>query len=541
MSNATRETIYALSSGRPPAAIAVVRISGPRAGAALKALTGRIPDPRKAALARVRGRDGEIVDQALALWFPGPQSETGEDVAELQLHGGHAVVAAVFAALAQFDGLRPAEAGEFTRRAFENGKLDLTAVEGLADLVMAETEGQRRQAFRQMTGALRDRAENWRTQLIQALALVEARIDFSDEADVPQDLVTPALQIARSLEGDIASVLAEGNRGERLREGFVVAIAGPPNAGKSTLLNRIAKREAAIVSPYAGTTRDVIEVHLDLGGLPVTFLDTAGIRETDDPVEREGVRRARERAAGADLILWIVEAGETSRPDEAGNGMRPDVAVNASRLSDDAGDIGRSPGAGAGISSRSLGGRETGGVTHLPSDVGVLLSKESELTPVWLIRNKIDLQQWLIQRNEQSVQQEGRSEPSVRVNRPLRNMVNKGLTGKSEIELISNESEFGISAKTGEGFDVLLNALARHAEKFLAGAESAVVTRERHRRTLQDALTALRRALVPDLSNREDLLAEELRLAARALGRLTGRVDVDDVLDVIFRDFCIGK
>jgi len=541
MSNATRETIYALSSGRPPAAIAVVRISGPRAGAALKALTGRIPDPRKAALARVRGRDGEIVDQALALWFPGPQSETGEDVAELQLHGGHAVVAAVFAALAQIDGLRPAEAGEFTRRAFENGKLDLTAVEGLADLVMAETEGQRRQAFRQMTGALRDRAENWRTQLIQALALVEARIDFSDEADVPQDLVTPALQIARSLEGDIASVLTEGNRGERLREGFVVAIAGPPNAGKSTLLNRIAKREAAIVSPYAGTTRDVIEVHLDLGGLPVTFLDTAGIRETDDPVEREGVRRARERAAGADLILWIVEAGETSRPDEAGNGMRPDVAVNASRLSDDAGDIGRSPGAGAGISSRSLGGRETGGVTHLPSDVGVLLSKESELTPVWLIRNKIDLQQWLIQRNEQSVQQEGRSEPSVRVNRPLRNMVNKGLTGKSEIELISNESEFGISAKTGEGFDVLLNALARHAEKFLAGAESAVVTRERHRRTLQDALTALRRALVPELSNREDLLAEELRLAARALGRLTGRVDVDDVLDVIFRDFCIGK
>jgi tRNA modification GTPase len=541
MSNATRETIYALSSGRPPAAIAVVRISGPRAGAALKALTGRIPDPRKAALARVRGRDGEIVDQALALWFPGPQSETGEDVAELQLHGGHAVVAAVFAALAQIDGLRPAEAGEFTRRAFENGKLDLTAVEGLADLVMAETEGQRRQAFRQMTGALRDRAENWRTQVIQALALVEARIDFSDEADVPQDLVTPALQIARSLEGDIASVLAEGNRGERLREGFVVAIAGPPNAGKSTLLNRIAKREAAIVSPYAGTTRDVIEVHLDLAGLPVTFLDTAGIRETDDPVEREGVRRARERAAGADLILWIVEAGETSRPDEAGNGMRPDVAGNASRSSDDAGNIGRSPSAGAGITSRSLGGRETGGVTHLPSDVGVLLSKESELTPVWLIRNKIDLQQWLIQRNEQSVQQEGRSEPSVRVNRPLRNMVNKGLTGKSEIELISNESEFGISAKTGEGFDVLLNALARHAEKFLAGAESAVVTRERHRRTLQDALTALRRALVPELSNREDLLAEELRLAARALGRLTGRVDVDDVLDVIFRDFCIGK
>ena len=340
MSNATRDTIYALSSGRPPAAISVVRISGPRAGVALKTLMGRIPDPRKAALARVRGRDGEVVDQALALWFPGPQSETGEDVAELQLHGGHAVVAAVFAALAQFDGLRPAEAGEFTRRAFENGKLDLTAVEGLADLVMAETEGQRRQAFRQMTGALRDRSENWRTQLIQALALVEARIDFSDEADVPQDLVTPALQIARSLEGDIASVLAEGNRGERLREGFFVAIAGPPNAGKSTLLNRIAKREAAIVSPYAGTTRDVIEVHLDLDGLPVTLLDTAGIRETDDPVEIEGVRRARERAAAADLILWVVEAGDGSRHDEAGNALRSRAQI---------GSWARSRGVGVGI------------------------------------------------------------------------------------------------------------------------------------------------------------------------------------------------
>jgi tRNA modification GTPase len=442
---------------------------------------GRTPDPRKAALARIRGREDEIIDQALALWFPGPQSETGEDVAELQLHGGHAVVAAVFAALSRIEGLRPAEAGEFTRRAFENGKLDLTAVEGLADLVMAETEGQRRLAFRQMTGALRDRSENWRAQLIQALALVEARIDFSDEADVPQDLVRPALQIARALEGDIASVLAEGNRGERLREGFVVAIAGPPNAGKSTLLNRIAKREAAIVSPYAGTTRDVIEVHLDLDGLPVTFLDTAGIRETDDPVEREGVRRARERAAAADLILWVVDPQQAS-PAHEGHGVR-----------------------------------------------------------VWLIRNKIDLQQRLTQRNELQVQSKEKSEQAFQVNKHLKNMANKGLTQKSEIEFTFNESLFDISAKTGEGFDVLLSALARLAEKFLAGADSALVTRERHRHALQDAVAALRRALAPDVSSREDLLAEELRLAARALGRLIGRVDVDDVLDVVFRDFCIGK
>ena len=271
-------------------------------------LPAKFPRRERPALARIRGRDGAIIDEALALWFPGPRSETGEDVAELQLHGGRAVVAAVFDALSQLEGLRPAEAGEFTRRAFENGKLDLTAVEGLADLVMAETEGQRRQAFRQMSGALGQRAENWRAQLIQALALIEARIDFSDEADVPQDLVTPALQIARTLEGEIASVLADGGRGERLREGLIVAIAGPPNAGKSTLLNRIAKRDAAIVSPYAGTTRDVIEVHLDLGGLPVTLLDTAGIRETDDPVEREGVMRARRRANEADLLLWVVDA-----------------------------------------------------------------------------------------------------------------------------------------------------------------------------------------------------------------------------------------
>jgi tRNA modification GTPase len=520
MSDATRETIYALSSGRPPAAIAVVRISGPRAGVALKALMGRIPEPRRAALARIRRPGGDIIDQALALWFPGPQSETGEDVAELQLHGGHAVVAAVFRALSEVEGLRPAEAGEFTRRAFENGKLDLTAVEGLADLVMAETEGQRRQAFRQMTGALRDRSENWRKQLIQALALVEARIDFSDEADVPQDLVRPALQIVRALEGDIASVLAEGNRGERLREGFVVAIAGPPNAGKSTLLNRIAKREAAIVSPFAGTTRDVIEVHLDLQGLPVTLLDTAGIRETDDPVEREGVRRARERAAGADLILWVVEAGESSRAHEAGK-------VTGSRLAVE--NSARPPDAGVGIAAESTKGGD--------GDRGTAFSSST----CWRIRNKIDLDEGDIQRNERKIQIKGKNEPPVRVNEPLTNVVKEPLTRKSEIEFRFDESQFDISAKTGEGVDAVLDALARHAEKFLTGAESALVTRERHRLTLQDALAGLRRALAPELSSREDLLAEELRLAARALGRLTGRVDVDDVLDVIFRDFCIGK
>ena len=271
-----------------------------------------MPEPRRAALARIRDpATGELIDEALALWFPGPRSETGEDTAELQLHGGRAVVAAVLAVLGKLDGFRLAEPGEFTRRAFENGQLDLTQVEALADLVFAETQAQRRQAFQQLRGLLGDRAETWRRQVIDAQALVEAGIDFSDEGDVPIDLVARAMDIVRPLAAEIAQAVAGAARGERLREGLWVAIAGPPNAGKSTLLNRIARREAAIVSPHAGTTRDVIEVHLDLDGYPVNLLDTAGVRETsDDPVEREGIRRAREAAGRADLVLWVVDAGE---------------------------------------------------------------------------------------------------------------------------------------------------------------------------------------------------------------------------------------
>src|SRR5437868_13751551 len=308
---ADRPTIFALSSGRPPAAIAVVRVSGPQARAALEALC-KLPEPRRAALRRLRDSSGAVLDEALVLWFPGPATETGEDMAELHLHGGRAVVAAVRDALRKLPGLRPAEAGEFTRRAFTNGRLDLTAVEGLADLVFAETEAQRAQAMRQYQGLLGERAESWRQRLIGALALIEARIDFSDEADVPEDLIGPALHAARQLVGEIEQTLADEHRGERLREGLVVAIAGPPNAGKSSLLNRLARREAAIVSPYPGTTRDVIEVHLDLEGYPVTLLDTAGLRESDDPVEQEGVRRAQARAAAADLVLWVEDAAQAS-------------------------------------------------------------------------------------------------------------------------------------------------------------------------------------------------------------------------------------
>jgi tRNA modification GTPase len=503
-----RPTIFALSSGRPPVAIAVIRISGPRAGAALTALGVKIPEPRKAGLARIRDpRSGEIIDEALVLWFPAPHSETGEDVAELQAHGGRAVIAAILDALAQIDGLRMAEAGEFTRRGFENGKLDLTAVEGLADLVGAETEGQRRQAFRQMKGLLGNRAETWRKRLIQALALVEARIDFSDEADVPEELVAPALKIAGELKDEIAAVLADGRRGERLREGLVVAIAGPPNAGKSTLLNRLARREAAIVSPHAGTTRDVIEVHLDLGGVPVTLLDTAGIRETADPVELEGVKRARERAAGADLVLWVVDVG----------------AADAAPYPEDA---------------------------------------TSQAALVWQVVNKIDLmEQEVMGRSEVGFGINDKNELSGRFNKTLKNMVNAELTHRNELELQLEslgqplaeatradkgepvvdhyENRFILSAHTGFGFAFLLLELERYASSFLAGAEQSLVSRARHRDALEATLAALGRA--EGLSGAEDLLAEELRTAAHALGRLTGRVDVEDVLDVIFRDFCIGK
>lgn len=452
------ETIFALSSGRPPAAIAVVRISGPRARAALEVLIGRVPEPRQAVLARVRDpKSDELLDEALALWFPGPKSETGEDTAELQLHGGRAVIAAVLSALGDIEGLRPAEAGEFTRRAFENGRLDLTRVEGLADLIYADTEVQRRQAFRQLQGLLGDRAESWRTALIETIALVEAGIDFSDEGDVPVNLLRPALDAAQQIRTEIEKTLADGKRGERLRDGLVVAIAGPVNAGKSSLMNLIARRDVAIVSPFAGTTRDVIEIHLDLNGYPVTVLDTAGIRASEDPVEREGVRRALERASAADLVLWVVDV---SAEDE------------------------------------------------LALDNVALQFPE---TPKWLVRNKVDLIE------------------AAKPNKPISIVSNIGYR------------PFSISAKTGTGLEELLQKLTDHARNHLGAAEPALVSRQRQRRALEDTVSALGRAVAEGKTGREDIVAEELRLAARALGRLTGRVDVEDILDVIFRDFCIGK
>src|SRR3954449_2953347 len=301
------QTIFALSSGRPPSAIAIIRVSGHQAGGLLASLAGKIPVPRLATRVTLRDGNRQPIDDAVILWFPGPASATGEDVAELHVHGGRAVLASVFAALSAFAEVRAAESGEFTRRAFENGKLDLTEAEALDDLIHADTERQRRQALRQLKGLLGDKAREWRNQIIEASALIEAGIDFSDEGDVPAELIAPALSKVRTLLGEIEEVLASQGRSERLRQGLVVAIAGPPNVGKSTLMNQLARREVAIVSPHAGTTRDVIEVQLDLDGYPVTVIDTAGIRATEDPVEQEGVRRARARAADADLVLWLVE------------------------------------------------------------------------------------------------------------------------------------------------------------------------------------------------------------------------------------------
>src|SRR3979411_3341609 len=302
------QTILARQAGRPPSAISIVRVSGPQAGTALTLLAGKIPAPRMAARALLRGANQQPIDDAVVLWFPAPASAPGEDGGEFHVHGGRAVLAALFAALSGFEEMRAAEPGEFTRRAFENGKLDLTEAEGLDDLIHADTDRQRRQALRQLKGLLGDRARDWRAQIIEASALIEAGIDFADEGDVPAELIAPALAKIKTLLSEIQEVLAAHGRSERLRDGLVVAIAGPPNVGKSTLMNQLARRDVAIVSPHAGTTRDVIEVQIDLDVYPVTVIDTAGIRETDDPVEQEGVRRARVRAADADLVLWLSDS-----------------------------------------------------------------------------------------------------------------------------------------------------------------------------------------------------------------------------------------
>jgi tRNA modification GTPase len=449
--SATNPTIYALASAPGRAGIAVVRVSGAEVRNVIARLTQRDPPRlRVATLRRLYDDDDAPIDDALVLYFEAPHSFTGEDVAELHLHGGPAVVAALLRALQSMPHCRLAEPGEFTRRAFHNNKLDLAQVEGLADLVAAETEAQRRQALRQAEGALSRFYESWRVRLLRTLARLEAFIDFPDE-DLPD-------QLMRSIDGEIAELagelgwhLEDEHRGEILRDGLVVAILGAPNVGKSSILNKLAQREAAIVSAIAGTTRDVIEVRMDLGGYPVTLADTAGLRESADEIEREGVARALARAEHADMNVLVFDGG-----------LWPGIDAETAKLIDD----------------RAL-----------------------------CVVNKADLLK----------------EPE-----PI------AVEGRAVIK---------VSAKNDLGLGALAAALAERARERMAGGPGfsdggVVLTRARHRAALTECHAALLRA---EAAGPPELKAEDLRLAARALGRITGRVDVEDVLDLIFKEFCIGK
>jgi tRNA modification GTPase len=431
------DTVFALATAPGRAALAIVRLSGPRVRFAVETLAGSCPPPRRASLRRLRDEAGAVIDEAIVLFLPAPASPTGEDVGELHIHGGRAVTVAVLDRLGALPGLRPARPGEFSRRAVENGRLDLTSAEGIADLVAAETSAQRRQAVAQAGGGLERAARDWRATLLRALALLEAEIDFPDEDDVPAQRQAVAAML-RELDGAIRSTLADAERGERLREGARIVIAGPANAGKSTLLNALAAREVAIVTPVAGTTRDLLDVALDLDGYPAVLTDTAGIRPTDDFVERIGVERARQAADGADIVLWLQPVdrpGET--PPELGGAT---VVVVSSKA-----DLGTAP-------DRTL----------------------------------------------------------------------------------------PVSAATGEGLSTLRARLAELVGERLGGSEPALVTRARHREELATVLDEIAVVLAePDLPI--EFAAEHVRRAVGAIGRLTGAVDLDEVFDLIFSEFCIGK
>jgi tRNA modification GTPase len=446
-----RDTIFAPATAAGRAAVAVLRISGPAAGAALTALAGRLPAPRRASVRTLRDVAGEAIDHAMTLWFPGPGSYTGEDVAELHLHGGAALVGRVTGALAAM-GLRLAEPGEFTRRAFEAGKLSLDQAEGVADLVDAETEAQARQAVGMLEGALGRRHARWRALLAEALALLEAAVDFPDE-ELPSDVLARAeAQIAR-LVADLERGLGEARRGERVREGYRIALVGAPNAGKSRLFNALLSREAAIVMPLPGTTRDVLEAPAVIAGYKVLLADMAGLRQTDELVEVEGVRRARAWAAAADLRLWIVDAAAA----EGAWRQAADLVQPGDLLALNKADLGRGCDAGAAGEAANQRG----------------------------------------------------------------------------LEVLS------LSAETGAGLGDVAAWLAARVVADLTGAEFPAVTRQRHARLLAEARVHLGRA---GRQLREpELAAEDLRLAARALERVTGRIGAEDVLDVIFASFCIGK
>ncbi len=440
-----QSTIFALSSAPGRAGVAVVRVSGPRAGVIVDRLAPPRPIDRMTGFRRIRHpENGETLDHGLVIWFAGPKTDTSEDVAEFHVHGGSAIVRGVMSAIACVPECRLAEPGEFTRRAFENGKIDLAQAEARADLVDAETEAQRRQALRQMSGALSSLYADWRSKLIEASSLVEAAIDFNDEADVANVAFTRARDLVASLRPAIAAHLDDGNRGEILREGFRVVLAGAPNVGKSSLLNALAWRDVAIVSEEEGTTRDVIEVRLDLEGLPIVISDTAGIRAAQGSVEREGVRRSLARARDAELVIWL-----------------SDVTVAEASLPPEIAERGQS---------------------------------------VLFVDNKIDL-------------------------------LDAGANSRGRL---------AVSAKTGAGIDDLSRRLAKLAGERIGDSEAPPITRARYREHLSTCLEAIDTFLSSADSDVE-LRAEDLRRATHALGRITGRVDVEDLLDQVFARFCIGK
>jgi tRNA modification GTPase len=443
------ETIFAPATAAGRAAVAVVRISGPETAEAVRALAGRLPAARRASLRTLKDGRGREIDKALVLWMPGPGSYTGEDTAEVHVHGGAAVVAALVAALSA-QGLRLAEPGEFTRRAFEHGKLDLAQAEGVADLIEAETEQQRRQALAQLEGRLSDIQAQWRAALEEALAYFEAAVDFPDE-ELPADVASKARPVLARLLQELEWAVAETERGERVREGYRIALVGAPNAGKSTLLNALVGREAAIVTATPGTTRDVIEVPLVLAGYKVLLADTAGIRDTDEEIEAEGVRRARAWAEAADLRLWLVDGSADDLPglpDEVGEG---DLAL---------------------ITKRDL-------------PVGAAGAWAAE------VARRMGL-------------------PSAEVT----------ARGPSDMAWLSQ-------------------TLSERVVDALAGAEPAAATRLRHRELLGEAADRVRQAMGE--GSELELAAEDVRLAARALDRITGRIDPEHVLGRIFATFCIGK
>lgn len=523
---ATTDTIFALSSGPlTKTGVAVIRISGPAARLCLQELIAdssssskkpqSFPEARRASLRYLYcPQTKDVLDHALVLWFPGPRSFTGEDIVELHCHGGRAVILGVFGALEHLDdtvttsqkkstdggggdsrrgGIRPADRGEFTRRAFDNGRMDLTEVEGLSDLLAADTSEQRKQAIRQMDGYLRQFFERWREELLTCLAHTEAVIDFGDddrEDDVNDGAMYSLLPRVKVLREELLSHLQDGRRGELVRDGVKIALAGPPNAGKSSLMNALARRPAAIVSPIAGTTRDVVEVRMDLGGIPCIISDTAGLRaDSNDPIEQEGMRRARGAFKEAQVKVFVGDASDQQSMQEAESMLTTLLQELNEEQADDVdsaydGDDG--PGAGSGYRVLTvLNKADVEGVSASPKVTSAIFS----------------------------------GDPSV--------------------------GSYVISCKTGAGISELEAAVSAAIRSLLesgggtGAGEGVLITRERHRRHLKQCIEHLDTFLSSRLPM--DAAAEELRLAMLELGKVTGRVDVEELLDVIFRDFCIGK